>query len=58
MTRQNDYTLSKSLIENLLTNGLFGLPELLRIKLNVVMRIEKKKFLQAGENIGPPTRKG
>jgi len=48
MTHQRDYTLSPNLVEDLMDQGLDGLPELVRILLNTAMQVEREKYLQAG----------
>ena len=58
MTHQNDYTLSHNLVEELLTSGLEGLPDVLRILLNTAMQAEREKYLQAGEYERTEKRKG
>jgi hypothetical protein len=50
MTHQNDYTFTPNLIEYLLSNGLDGLPELLRVFLITAMQVEREKYLQASEH--------
>ncbi len=49
MTHQNDYNLSGKSTDELIKNGLDGLPELIRILVNNAMQEERKQFLQAGE---------
>lgn len=49
MTHQNDYNLSGKSTEELLKNGLDGLPEIIRILVNNAMQEERNHFLQAGE---------
>lgn len=58
MTHQNDYTFTPNLIEDLLSNGLDGLPELLRIFMNTAMQLEREKYLQASEYERTEQRKG
>ncbi len=47
MTHHNDYTLTEKLLEELLTNGMDSLPELLRIIVNTAMQAERAKYIQA-----------
>lgn len=58
MTHQNNYTLSSTVIEECLSNGLEGMSDLLRICLNSVMQAEREKYLQAGEYERSETRQG
>lgn len=58
MTHQNDYTFTPNLIEDLLSNGSDGLPELLRVFVNTAMQVEREKYLQASEYERTEQRKG
>lgn len=58
MTHQNDYTLSTTLLEKCLVNGLEGIPELLRVLLNSAMQAEREKYLQADEYERTEERQG
>ncbi len=58
MTHQNDYTFSSNLIEDLMGQGLDGVPELLRVFLNAAMQVEREKYLQAGSYERTEDRKG
>lgn len=58
MTHQNDYTFTPNLIEDLLSNRLDGLPELLRVFVNTAMQVEREKYLQASEYERTEQRKG
>lgn len=58
MTHQKDYTLKDKLVEELLANGLEGLPELLRVLLNASMQVEREKHLQADEYERTENRQG
>jgi transposase-like protein len=58
MTHQNDYTFTPDLIEDLLSSGLDGLPELLRVFVNTAMQVEREKYLQAGDYERTEQRKG
>jgi putative transposase len=58
MTHQNDYTFTPDLIEDLLSSGLDGLPELLRVFVNIAMQVEREKYLQAGDYERTEQRKG
>jgi putative transposase len=54
MTHQNDYTFPNELLEQ----GLDGIPELLRTLINNAMQTERAKFLQAGNYERTEERKG
>lgn len=58
MTHQNDYTFSSNLIEDLMSQGLDGVPELLRVFLNAAMQAEREKYLQAGSYERTDERQG
>ena len=58
MTHQNNYTFSSNLIEDLMGQGLDGVPELLRVFLNAAMQVEREKYLQAGSYERTEDRKG
>ena len=49
MTHQNDCTLSTELMEELVANGIEGLPEIFRALLNTAMQVERTKYIQAEE---------
>ena len=54
MTHQNDYTVTSDLAEK----GLGAIPELMRLLINNVMRVERTKYLQAEEYERTEERKG
>lgn len=58
MTHQTDYTLSPNLVEDLISQGLDGMPELIRIFLNTAMQVEQEKYLQAGKYERTEERQG
>jgi len=58
MTHQNTCTLSPELLEELITNGIEGLPEIFRALLNTAMQVERTKYIQAEEYQRSETRKG
>jgi putative transposase len=58
MTHQNDYTLSSTVIEECLANGLDGIPEIMRVLLNSAMQIEREKYLQASDYERTENRQG
>lgn len=58
MTHQNDYTLPGNIAEQLVKNGLDGLPELIRILINAAMQEERAQYLRAGEYERTEDRKG
>ena len=58
MTHQNGYTFRPKLIEDLLSKGLDGLPDLLRVFVNTAMQVEREKYLQASEYERTEQRKG
>lgn len=47
MTHQNNYTFSKSFIDELIANGFEGIPEMFRIIMNNAMKVERERYLQA-----------
>ncbi len=47
MTHQNNYTFSKDFIDELIGNGLDGIPEMFRIIMNNAMKAEREQYLQA-----------
>lgn len=53
MTCQGDSTLSALLLEQLSSNGLESLPDLIRILLNFAMRLERQKHLGAAPHERP-----
>ena len=58
MTHQTDYTLSRNLVEDLMRQGLDGMPELMRVFLNAAMQMEREKYLQAGNYERTEDRQG
>lgn len=58
MTHQTDYTLSRNLVEDLILQGLDGMPDLMRIILNAGMQVEREKYLQAGSYERTEDRQG
>lgn len=58
MTHQTNYTLSSNLVEDLILQGMDGMPELIRILLNAAMQIEREKYLQAGNYERTEDRQG
>ncbi len=58
MTHQKDYTLKDKLVDELLANGLEGLPELLRVLVNASMQAERERYLRAGEYERTENRQG
>jgi putative transposase len=58
MTHQNDYTLSSTVIEECLANGLEGIPEIMRVLLNSAMQVEREKYLQASDYERTDKRQG
>jgi transposase-like protein len=58
MTYQSDCTLSPALVEQLATNGLDALPDLIRIIINTAMQIERQQHLGAGPYERSPERQG
>jgi putative transposase len=58
MTHQNDYTLSSTVIEECLANGLEGIPEIMRVLLNSAMQVEREKYLQASDYERTENRQG
>jgi len=54
MTHQSDYTLPAELLDQ----GLDGIPELLRVLINVAMQAERAKYLQAGDYERTEERRG
>jgi len=58
MTHQNNYTFSPNLLEDLMRQGLDGVPEMLRVMLNTAMQVEREKYLQAGSYERTDERKG
>lgn len=58
MTHQNDCTLSTELMEELVANGIEGLPEIFRALLNTAMQVERTKYIQAEEYQRSEKRKG
>ncbi len=58
MTYQSDCTLSPALVEQLATNGLDALPDLIRIIINTAMQIERQQHLGVGPYERSPERQG
>ena len=58
MTHQTDCTFSRNLVEDLMGQGLDGVPELLRVFLNTAMQVEREKYLQAGSYERTAERQG
>ena len=58
MTYEKDYTISEELMEEVCTQGLDALPELMRIVLNAAMYIERQKHIGAGPYERTPERQG
>jgi putative transposase len=58
MTHQDDYTFSRNLVEDLMSQGLDGVPELMRVFLNAAMQVEREKYLQAGDYERTDDRQG
>ena len=48
MTHQNNYTFSKDFIDELMSIGFDGIPEMFRIIMNSAMKAEREQYLQAG----------
>ena len=48
MTYQNDFTLPSELLEQIASEGLDFLPELVRILINAATQIDREKYLGAG----------
>ena len=57
-THQNDYNLSSNLTEELIKNGLSGVPELIKIMVNNAMQEERNRYLEADQYERSPTRTG
>ena len=58
MTYHADCTLSPALLEQLTTDGLDALPELIRILINTAMQAERHMYLGAAPYERSPTRQG
>jgi putative transposase len=58
MTHQNDYTLMQKMAEELLGDGLEGMPEVIRIIVNTAMQAERAKHLQANQYERSEKRQG
>lgn len=58
MTHQKDYNLSQYLKEELIANGLNGVPELIKIMVDSAMQEERNRYLQADEYERTPVRTG
>ncbi len=58
MTHQADCTLSPALLEQLATDGLDALPELIRSIINTAMQVERQRYLGAAPYERSPERQG
>jgi len=58
MTYQNDCTLPEEILEQLTSEGLDALPEMIRIIINQAMELERQKHLGAGRYERTPSRRG
>ena len=58
MTCQKDFTLPVELLEQIASEGLDFLPELVRISINAATQIEPDKYLGAGHYERSPERRG
>ncbi len=58
MTHQADCTLSPALLEQLATDGLDALPELIRSIINTAMQVERQRYLGAALYERSPERQG
>lgn len=58
MTHQDDYTFTRNVIEDLMNQGLDGVPELIRVFLNAAMQVEREKYLQADDYERTEDRRG
>ena len=57
MAQQREYTVSESLLSKLVVEGLEYLPELVRILVNLAMRLEREAYLQAKPYERTPERR-
>jgi transposase-like protein len=58
MTYQNDFTLPRELLDQIASEGLDFLPELVRIMINAATQIDREKHLGAGHYERTPERRG
>ena len=58
ITYQNDFTLPAELLEQIASEGLDFLPELVRILINAATQIDREKYLGAGHFECTPERRG
>ena len=58
MTYQPDCTLSSDLLEQIATDGLDAVPELIRIIINTAMHAERQQYLGVAPNQRSPERRG
>ena len=58
MTYQNNFTLPAELLEQIASEGLDFLPELVRIMINAATQIDREKYLGAGHYERTPERRG
>jgi len=58
MTHQKDYNLSSNLTDELIKNGLSGVPELIKIMVDNAILEERNRYLEADEYERTPTRTG
>jgi putative transposase len=58
MTYQDDFTLPTELLEQVASEGLDAIPELLRVLVNAAMQVERQKHLGAGPYERSPQRQG
>lgn len=58
MTYQDDFTLPTELLEQVASEGLEAIPELLRVLVNAAMQVERQKHLGAGPYERSPQRQG
>lgn len=58
MTYQNDFTLSGELLEQIATEGLDALPDMIRLLINKAMEAERRQYLKAEPYQHTPERTG
>ena len=58
MTYQDDFTVPTELLEQVASEGLDAIPELLRVLVNAAMQVERQKHLGAGPYERSPQRQG
>jgi transposase-like protein len=58
MTYQGDFTLPRDLLEQIATQGLDVIPELIRVVVNVAMEAERQQYLKAAPYQHTPERQG